>query len=73
VQRVTLTATFLDRLIDERANEANQDSISYVTAGTTAYCVPCDAFAWGWLWRLKACANTCVGPNLICVKLHCRC
>jgi hypothetical protein len=42
--RVTQPATFLDRLIDERANEANQDSISYVTAGTTAYCIPCDAF-----------------------------
>jgi hypothetical protein len=34
--RLTLTATFLDRLIDERANEANQDSISYVTAGIAA-------------------------------------
>jgi hypothetical protein len=42
--RVTLTAAFLDRLIDERANEANQDSISYVTAGTAARCLPCDAF-----------------------------
>ena len=29
------------RLIDERANDASQDSISYVTAGTALHSPPC--------------------------------